>query len=139
MLSIAGYQAVEVVRGRLLGEREACYESHSSGKTRRTRSAETPGYRTPRGTGPRPSGGTRRRCGCELPRRRPIGTANFVFEKSPTPHCNSSDIYSFFGVASSTDKASPSKFESGLKFIHSRSNGCSKAEPTVTLRSGCWR
>ena len=68
-----------------------------------------------------------------------IGTANFVFDKSQTPHCNSSDIYSFFGVASSTDKASPSKFESGLKFIHSRSNGCSKAEPTVTLRSGCWR
>ena len=37
------------------------------------------------------------------------------------------------------DKVSPSKFESGLKFIHSRSNGCSRAEPTVTLRSGCWR
>jgi hypothetical protein len=31
-----------------------------------------------------------------------IGTANFVFDKSQTPHCNAPDIYSFFGVASST-------------------------------------
>ena len=26
-----------------------------------------------------------------------IGTANFVFDKSQTPHCNAPDIYSFFG------------------------------------------
>jgi hypothetical protein len=31
-----------------------------------------------------------------------IGTANFVFDKSQTRHCNAPDIYSFFGVASST-------------------------------------
>jgi hypothetical protein len=31
-----------------------------------------------------------------------IGTTNFVFDKSQTPHCNAPDNYSFFGVASST-------------------------------------
>src|ERR1700756_5237031 len=62
-----------------------------------------------------------------------IGAANFVFDKSQTPHCNAPDIYSFFGVASALDKVSPSKFDSGLKSIHSRSNGGSQANSTVIL------
>jgi NADPH:quinone reductase-like Zn-dependent oxidoreductase len=55
---LAGYQAVELVRGllpaRMVGRwrKEASYESHSSGKTRRTRSAETPGYPAHRDPGP---------------------------------------------------------------------------------------
>ena len=37
-----------------------------------------------------------------------IGTANFVFDTSQTPHCNAPDIYSFVSL----DRVSPSKFES---------------------------
>ncbi len=31
-----------------------------------------------------------------------IGTANFLFDDTQTPHCKPSDIYTYFGVASST-------------------------------------
>ncbi len=31
-----------------------------------------------------------------------IGTANFLFDRSQTPHCQVSDIYTYFGIASST-------------------------------------
>ena len=31
-----------------------------------------------------------------------IGSANFLFDKTQTPHCKAPDIYSYFGIASST-------------------------------------
>ena len=46
-----------------------------------------------------------------------IGTANFVFDKSQTPHCNAPDIYSFFGVASSTGQGKSKQIRQWLK-IH---------------------
>ena len=46
-----------------------------------------------------------------------IGTANFVFDKSQTPHCNAPDIYSFFGVASSTGQGKSKQLGQRLK-IH---------------------
>jgi hypothetical protein len=45
-----------------------------------------------------------------------IGTANFVFDKSQTRHCNAPDIYSFFGVASSTGQGKSSKWGLPSKF-----------------------
>lgn len=42
---------------------------------------------------------------------RAIGTVNFLFDKSQTPHCAAPDIYAFFGVAPSTGQAK-SKVES---------------------------
>jgi hypothetical protein len=44
-----------------------------------------------------------------------IGTANFLFDKSQTPHCGSSDIYSFFGVASSTGQGKSKQIRDLLK------------------------
>jgi hypothetical protein len=31
--------------------------------------------------------------------------ANFLFDKSQTPHCKGTDIYSFYGISSSTGQA----------------------------------
>src|SRR5271165_6525387 len=44
-------------------------------------------------------------------------TANFVFDKSQTPHCNAPEIYSFFGVASSTGQGKSKQIRQWLK-IH---------------------
>ena len=44
-----------------------------------------------------------------------IGTANFVFDKSQTPHCTAPDIYSFFGVASSTGQGKSKQIRQWLK------------------------
>ena len=44
-----------------------------------------------------------------------IGTANFVFDKSQTPNCNAPDIYSFFGVASSTGQGKSKQIRQWLK------------------------
>lgn len=44
-----------------------------------------------------------------------IGAANFVFDKSQTPHCNAPDIYSFFGVASGTGQGKSRKIRELLK------------------------
>jgi hypothetical protein len=46
-----------------------------------------------------------------------VGAANFVFDKSQTPHCNAPDIYSFFGVASSTGQGKSKQIRQWLK-IH---------------------
>ena len=46
-----------------------------------------------------------------------IGAANFVFDKSQTPHCKAPDIYSFFGVASSTGQGKSKQIREWLK-IH---------------------
>jgi len=46
-----------------------------------------------------------------------IGTVNFVFDKSQTPHCRAPDIYSFFGVASSTGQGKSKQIREWLK-IH---------------------
>src|SRR4029077_3939680 len=46
-----------------------------------------------------------------------IGAANFVFDKSQTPHCNAPDIHSFFGVASSTGQGKSKQIRQWLK-IH---------------------
>ena len=42
---------------------------------------------------------------------------NFVFDKSQTPHCTAPDIYSFFGVASSTGQGKSKQIRQWLK-IH---------------------
>jgi hypothetical protein len=57
-----------------------------------------------------------------------IGTANFVFDKSQTPHCAAPDS---LALPLALDRVSPSKFESGLKSARSRSNGDSQANSTV--------
>ena len=44
-----------------------------------------------------------------------IGTANLVFDKSQTRHCNAPDIYSFFGVASSTGQGKSKQIRQWLK------------------------
>ena len=44
-----------------------------------------------------------------------IGTANFVFDKSQTCHCNAPEIYSFFGVASSTGQGKSKQIRQWLK------------------------
>ena len=46
-----------------------------------------------------------------------IGAANFVFDKSQTPHCSAPDIYSFFGIASSTGQGKSKQIRQWLK-IH---------------------
>src|SRR5215510_4237612 len=44
-----------------------------------------------------------------------IGMANFLFDKSQTPHCTAPDIYAFFAVASSTAQAKSKKVRDLLK------------------------
>lgn len=46
-----------------------------------------------------------------------IGSANFVFDKSQTPHCKATDIYSFFAVGRNTGQGK-SKIIQELLNIH---------------------
>jgi hypothetical protein len=46
-----------------------------------------------------------------------IGAANFVFDKSQTPHCTASDIYLFFGVGRNTAQGKARRIQESLN-IH---------------------
>jgi hypothetical protein len=44
-----------------------------------------------------------------------IGTVNFLFDKSETPHCSASDIYTYFGVGNSTGQGKSKEIRDMLK------------------------
>jgi Domain of unknown function (DUF6398) len=44
-----------------------------------------------------------------------VGMINFLFDKTQTPHCKSSDIYSYFGVGSSTGQGKSKEVRNLLK------------------------
>ena len=47
-----------------------------------------------------------------------IGTANFLFDKSQTPHCSAANIYDFFGISPGTGQAKSKKVRELLKIRH---------------------
>ena len=44
-----------------------------------------------------------------------IGMVNFLFDRSQDPHCSASDIYTYFGIASSTGSAKSKQVRNALK------------------------
>ena len=44
-----------------------------------------------------------------------IGMVNFLFDRSQDPHCSASDIYTYFGIASSTGSAKSKQVRDALK------------------------
>jgi hypothetical protein len=47
-----------------------------------------------------------------------IGTANFLFDRSQTPHCSANTIYDFFGISPGTGQAKSKKIRELLKIRH---------------------
>ena len=47
-----------------------------------------------------------------------IGTANFLFDKSQTPHCSAATIYDFFGISPGTGQAKSKKIRELLRIRH---------------------